>query len=215
MHRLAGISFLILAGLVLAAWQSGVDPQVLRSGWDAIRGWLAVNPWWLFTALVILPGFPFPTSALLVLAGMVWTDRPLEGCLVSLFAISLNMSWTHWLAAGPGRRWVGKWLQASKVKLPEMPPDNRLKMTVILRLTPGIPFFLQNYALGFLGVPFRTYLPVSVLCNSFFACAFVLGGAGISSGKIGPAISGVSILVVAVIVLRWLRSWRLQNKVVM
>jgi hypothetical protein len=38
------------------------------------------------------------------------------------------------------------------------------------------------------------------------ACGFVLGGAGISSGKLGPAITGLSLIVVVVVLLSWVRS---------
>jgi uncharacterized membrane protein YdjX (TVP38/TMEM64 family) len=137
-------------------------------------------------------------------------DRPVTGCLFALAAIVLNMGWTHLLAAGPGRMIVGKWLEATKIMIPEMPAHNWVKMTLILRLTPRIPFFLQSYVQGFPGVPFRIYLPVSIICNGVFTCGFMLGGAGNSSGKIGLTVSRVSIQIVAVVVLKWLRSQRLR-----
>ncbi len=211
-HRLAGLGALLTVCVILAAWRAGVDAEMLRYGWEVTQGWLADHRWWLFAALVILPGFPVPTSALLLLAGTVWAEQPLVGCLVALAGIAMNMGWTHWLAAGPGRSLVAKWLEASEVRLPEMPAGNHVRMTLVLRLTPGIPFFLQNYLLGFFGVPFRIYLPLSLLCNGFLTCAFVLGGAGISSGKIGPAISGVSVLIVAVIGLKWIRGRMVAKK---
>lgn len=205
-HRLAGMGVLLGCGAALVAWQMGVDVKMALEAWAGVRVWLAVNPWWLFAALVVLPGFPLPASALLLLTGSVWTKNPAMGCVIGLTGMGLNMSWTYWLAAGPGRSAVGKWLEASNLRLPMLPSGDHFRMTLVMRLTPGIPFFIQNYVLGFFGVPFRVYLPVSLLCNGFFTCAFVLGGAGISSGRIGPAVTGVSILVVAVIGLRWVRG---------
>lgn len=205
-HRLAGFVFFLGCCLLLAAWQAGVDVEMALEAWETVRGWLVENPWWLFAALVVLPGLPIPTSALLLLTGTVWTNNPAAGCLIALAGIGLNMSWTHWLSAGLGRSFVAKWLEATNVKLPVLPSGDHFRMTLVVRLTPGIPFFIQNYLLGFFGVPFRVYLPVSLLCNGFFTCAFVLGGAGISSGRIGPAVSGVSVLIVAVIGLRWVRG---------
>jgi uncharacterized membrane protein YdjX (TVP38/TMEM64 family) len=206
LHRLAGLAALLGCGVLLAAWQGGLDVKMALGAWEAARGWLADHPVWLFAAILILPALPVPNSALLLLAGSAWGDRPLVGCAVSLAALTLNMVWTYFLAAGPGRGMVGKWLESAGTKLPETLSKNRVRMTVILRLTPGIPFFLQNYALGFLGVPFQTYLPVSFLCVSLPACGFVLGGAGISSGKLGPAITGLSLIVVVVVLLGWVRS---------
>jgi uncharacterized membrane protein YdjX (TVP38/TMEM64 family) len=213
LHRLAGVGLLLGCGVFLAAWQAGVDVEMALEAWEGARGWLADHPVWLFVAILILPALPVPNSALLLLVGSAWADRPLLGCAVSLAALTLNMVWTYWLAAGPGRGMVGKWLESTGTKLPETLPENRVRMTVILRLTPGIPFFLQNYALGFLGVPFRTYLTASLLCASLPACGFVLGGAGISSGKLGPAITGVSVIVVVVVALGWVRSRLAQRNV--
>lgn len=200
--------------LSLLAWKSGIGVEELRRARELAEDFLRERPLWLFLALVILPGLPVPTSALLFLAGVVWREQPLQACLIATLALTMNMVWTYWLAAGPGRGMVGKWLESTGTKLPETLPENRVRMTVILRLTPGIPFFLQNYVLGFLGVPFRTYLTVSLLCASLLACGFVLGGAGISSGKLGPAITGMSVIVVVVVALDWVRSRLAERKVV-
>ena len=43
---------------------------------------------------------------------------------------------------------VGKWLESTGTKLPETLPENRVRMTVILRLTPGIPFFSTELRAG-------------------------------------------------------------------
>lgn len=212
LHRLAALGAVLTGCVVLTAWQSGVDAEMLGDGWEATQCWLAGNRWWLFMALVILPGFPVPTSMLLLLTGTVWVERPVVGCLVALAGIALNMVWTHWLAAGPGRKLVAKWLEALALRLPVIPAGDHVRMTLVFRLTPGVPFFLQNYLLGFFGVPFRIYLPLSLLCNGFLTCAFVLGGAGISSGRLGSAISGVSVLVAAVIGLRWIRARMVANR---
>lgn len=179
---------------------------MIREGWIHAREWLSRHLVWLFVALIILPAGPFPTSALLLLAGSVWGESPLMGCLFCLLAIGLNMSWTYWVAAGPGRWLIQRLLVGTRFQIPERMVGTPIKTTVVLRLTPGIPFFLQNYALGVMGVPFRIYLPVSLLCNGLLACGLVLGGAGIGNGKMGPLLMGVSILVVSIIVIGYLRQ---------
>ncbi|MEO8614657.1 MAG: hypothetical protein ABI600_05905, partial [Luteolibacter sp.] len=99
-------------------------------------------------ALVILPGLPIPTSALLLTAGVVWRDQPMMACLLCLLALILNLTWTYWLAAGPARRLVEKMLAATGIQIPDLPRGDHLKLILVMKLTPGIPLFLQNYLLG-------------------------------------------------------------------
>ena len=199
LHRLALVGVMLGAGGLLAAWKMGLTPADLKSAWVATEGLLRRHPWWLFLGLVVLPGFPVPTSALLLLAGSVWGGQPLKACAISLLAMALNMSWTYWAAAVPGRGVVERWLATGAFRVPEVPKGNQLRLLLVLRLTPGIPFFFQNYLLGFLRPPFGLYLPVSLACNSMFAVGFVLSGAGIGGGNLKPLMTGLGLIVVAVI----------------
>ena len=108
LHRRVRIGLVgLLAAALLAgwvAWKSGVDLAVLKELWAQVNGYLVKNPWALFLALVVLPGLPVPTSALLFTAGVVWRHQPVMAVSLSLLAISLNLAWTYWLAAGPARR---------------------------------------------------------------------------------------------------------------
>ena len=169
-HRLAGVLLALGAGAVLLAWRMGVDWAMLKAAWMSAEEFLMDRPWWLFAGLVILPGLPVPTSALLFLAGTVWRDRPVAACGICLLALLLNMSWTYWAAARPGRGVVEKLLAAGTLRIPVLPKDNHLRAILLLRLTPGVPLFIQNYLLGFLHVPFRLYLPVSLACSGLISC---------------------------------------------
>jgi uncharacterized membrane protein YdjX (TVP38/TMEM64 family) len=210
-HRLAGVMLVLGAGAVLLAWKMGVDGAMLKTAWSQAEQFLLDRPWWLFAGLVILPGLPVPTSALLFLAGTVWRDRPVAACGICLLAMALNMSWTYWAAARPGRGLVEKLLAASALRIPELPKNNQLGVLLLLRLTPGVPFFLQNYLLGFFRVPFGLYLPVSVGCNGLIASGIVLSGAGVAGGNMKPVITGVALIVVGLVIVQMLRS-RLQGK---
>jgi membrane protein DedA with SNARE-associated domain len=84
-------------------WRSGIGADDLRRGWALGQDFLRERPLWLFLALVVLPGLPVPTSALLFLAGVVWRDRPVEACVIAIVAMTMNLTWTYWLAAGWGR----------------------------------------------------------------------------------------------------------------
>lgn len=189
------------------AWRAGLlDLARLRDLWHACEAFLRANPWCLFAGLVVLPGLPVPTSALLLLAGTVWRAQPAAACAISLLAMSLNMTWTYWIAARPARGVIEKLLASSTLRIPELPPGNHLRLILLLRLTPGVPLFLQNYVLGFFQVPFRLYLPLSIGCSGMMASGIVLGGAGIADGNLMPALTGLGLIVAAVVLVRALRQ---------
>ena len=205
-HRVAGVGLVLGLAALLWAWRMGVDLAMLKANWLRAEAFLRERPWWLFAGLVILPGLPVPTSALLILAGTVWRDRPVAACAICLVALALNMSWTYWLAARPGRGLVEKLLAVGTWRVPESPGGNHLRLLLVVRLTPGVPLFFQNYLLGFFRVPFGLYLPVSMACSGLIACGIVLSGAGVAGGNFAPAIAGVGLIVVGVVVVQILRQ---------
>lgn len=206
-RRLAMALGLGLGLAVGAAWWLGVDLADLQRLWKHLEQWLMQHPWALFWALVVLPGLPVPTSALLFAAGVVWRDRPVMACLLCLLALLMNMIWTYWVAAGPGRRLVDRILAATQIRIPELPYGDHLRMILILRLTPGMPMFFQNYVLGFLHARFRLYLPVSLVCTGVMASGIVLSGAGLANGRLLPMLGGISLIVLAVVLTHMLRKW--------
>jgi uncharacterized membrane protein YdjX (TVP38/TMEM64 family) len=211
---IAAVAFLVfavaLAGVV--AWRMGVGLDDLKAWWGVTESYLKENPWALFLALVILPGLPVPTTALLLTAGVVWRHQPVMACLLCLFALILNLTWTYWLAAGVGRNTVEKLLAATSIKIPDLPRGDHLKLILVLKLTPGIPLFLQNYLLGFLRAPFSLYLPLSILCNGVIGIGVVLSGAGLSNGKLMPALTGVSLVVLGAVLTHFVRGWLARGK---
>ena len=189
------------------AWKMGVDLADLKSGWTQVNDYLVKYPWVLFLALVFLPGLPIPFTALLLTAGVVWRQQPWMACLLCLLALVLNLSWVYWLAAGPGRRVVERMLKATAVEIPELPKGDHLKLILVMKLTPGIPFFFQNHLLGFLRVPFPLFLGISVLCNGIYGTGVVLSSVGFAGGKLMPVISGVSLIVLAAVLTQLVRGW--------
>ncbi|MEO5713817.1 MAG: VTT domain-containing protein [Luteolibacter sp.] len=209
-----GIVFLFLAVIAagVVAWKTGVDLASLKGIWISTEAYLKRNPWALFLALVILPGLPVPTSVLLLTAGVVWREHPIMACLLCLLALALNLSWTYWLAAGPARRVVEKILAATAIQIPDLPRGDHLKLILVMRLTPGIPLFFQNYLLGFLRAPFWLYLPISILCTGIIGCGVVLSGAGLADGKLKWAITGVSLIVLGGVLTHLIRGWLAKKK---
>jgi uncharacterized membrane protein YdjX (TVP38/TMEM64 family) len=195
---------------VIVAWKLGVTVAGLKQAWVDSRDFLIAHPWAMFLALVFLPGLPIPMSALLLIAGAVWGAN-VKACLLMLLAMALNMSWTYWLAAGPARGFIEKVLVNTKIRIPELPKNDHIRLILILRLTPGIPLFIHNYILGFFRTPFLLYLPLSLLLAGSIACGILVTGGAILHGKVGAAITGISLIVVGVLVIRILRA-RLAKK---
>jgi uncharacterized membrane protein YdjX (TVP38/TMEM64 family) len=201
-----------VAILGLLGWRLGLDLTVLKGYWAELNAYLVENPVALFVALVILPGLPIPASALLVTAGVVWRAQPVMACGLAFFAIALNVTWTYWLAAGLARNLVEKMLSKTKIAVPELPKGNHLKLILILKLTPGIPFFFANYLLGFLRAPFALFLPISLLSNGIIGSGIVLGGAGLADGNLKLAKWAILLVGVGVVLIQLVRRWLGRSK---
>lgn len=216
MHRRVRIAVVCLTILgtatLVVAWRMGLDLAAMKEGWRATEAFLKQNSWALFLAIVILPGLPIPMSALFLTAGVVWREQPIMACLLCLLALALNQTWTYLLAAGPARRLVEKILAATEIKIPDLPRGDHLKLILIMRLTPGIPLFFQNYLLGFLRAPFFLYLPISVLCSGVIGSGIVLSGAGLADGKVKWAITGISLIVLGGVFTHLIRGWLAKRK---
>ena len=189
------------AGFV--AWKMGWVEWALAMK-EPVLNWCRSNPVALFAAIAILPGFGFPASPLLILAGAVW-GSDLGSCLIAIAATALNMTWTYAAAAGPARRLISRILGSRWDKWKDMDRRNLLKLTLLLRITPGVPLFIQNYTLGLLAVPFASYLLISVLINGLFVIGIVLTGGAIFEGQIGLLILGISLLIAASVALKMIR----------
>ena len=198
---------ILLALLAMAAgfiaWKMGWVGWALSMK-EPVLGWCRSNPIALFAAIAILPGFGFPASPLLILAGAVW-GSDLGSCFIAIAATALNMTWTYAAAAGPARRLISRILGSRWDKWRDMDRRNLLKLTLLLRITPGVPLVIQNYTLGLLAVPFVSYLLISVPINGLFVTGFVLTGGAIFEGQIGVLILGISILIAASIALKIIR----------
>lgn len=198
----------IWALAVLLLWQSHPEVEYwLRWILDG-RAFLEANPWSLIAVLATLPGLGFPISPVLVLFGVVLAPRyGMPATLALAFAAQgLCTTWTYALAAGPLRGLLTGYVLRHR-ELPELTEGNTIRLGLILRLTPGIPYALQNIVLGILGIRLRPYLLVSLPTTSLWTAGFVITGDGIFKGQIGWAITGVVILIVLVLATRmWSRK---------
>ena len=191
---------------VYLLWQANPDVAHWRGLLEACLAFLEANPWALLAALATLPGFGFPISPLLILCGVVLAPRygmP-AACLMGILAQSVCTIWTYFLAAGPLRGVLTR-IVRQKCELPQLNEKNALRLGLIMRITPGIPYALQNVALGILGMRLRSYLLVSLPISALWSIGFIVTGGALFEGQAGLTISGILLLIVLVLVTRMLR----------
>jgi uncharacterized membrane protein YdjX (TVP38/TMEM64 family) len=202
------ISAALSALAVFLLWSSHPDPaywlELLAGG----RAFLEAHPWALITVLATLPGLGFPISPVLVLFGVVLAPRygmPATLAL-ALAAQAVCTTWTFLLAAGPLRGWLSAYVLRHRA-LPILTGANTVRLGLIMRLTPGIPYALQNVVLGILGMRLRPYWLVSLPTTSLWAIGFVMTGGAIFKGAFGWTITGLVLLIVLMLATRiWSRK---------
>jgi len=152
---------------------------------DGLLAWLRERPFWLLAAVAILPGFGAPTSPFVIACGAV--GIPQFGLwptvLATLLAISLCMIWNYWIARSLFRGFFARFLASKEHLLPEGKSGNFLLFAILLRITPGVPLVIQNYFLGFLKMPFRKYLFVSIPAQAIHTPFYVISGGALVEGN--------------------------------
>ena len=104
-----------------------------------------------------------------------------------------------------------KGLVLRRHSLPEVSRSNAVQIGLLLRLTPGIPYALQNVALGVIGLPFGIYLLVSLPVQSLYTVAFIVTGGAIFEGRAGLAVTAGLLLVALVVATRLVSRHRRRN----
>ncbi|MFI5337099.1 MAG: TVP38/TMEM64 family protein, partial [Opitutales bacterium] len=203
-HFLLAVGLAALgAGLFFAIRRSGVPEAV-----DAlVLGLRKAGPVVFFATMAVLPAMGFPMLAFTLAAGPVFGPTLGAGWVIgwSLTAVVFNLLLTYWLAHRVLRPLVSRLLVWFGFPLPDQSADGAWQLTLIVRLTPGPPFWLQSYVLGLIRVPLAPYLVVSTLVMAGYIIALVCGGQAIIEGNGRMAFAAAGLLVVTVAALQLLR----------
>lgn len=157
-----------------------------------------------FLALAILPAFGFPTTPFYLVAGATF-DLPtaLGG---SLMALAVTLVLNYFIARGPLRSLIAKWLARSGRELPHLERLGYWRFTLIVKFLPGLPAFLKHSAIALAGVPFPIYFSLSLIISGVYAAGFILLGESALDRDYGRGIFALLVLaavtVVVVILLR-------------
>jgi uncharacterized membrane protein YdjX (TVP38/TMEM64 family) len=189
---------LVVVGLVVlyfVGWRVALD-EVLRLKTVVVAWMAAAGPVVFFSAMAVLPGLGVPNSPFALTAGPVFGERlglPVV-TLLGLAAITINLTLTYWLA----RRWLrpvcGRLLERFGYKLPAVATGDVTDLIVLIRVTPVLPFFVQNYLLGLADVPFLRYLLISMAIQGSLNVGFILFGDALNHGRGGMALTSVLLI---------------------
>jgi uncharacterized membrane protein YdjX (TVP38/TMEM64 family) len=167
----------------------------------------AGGPWVFFLAMALLPAVGFPLSVCSLAAGPVFGQQMGMGWVVAcgLAASTVNILLTYWLARYALRPHLERLMKKWGHRLPKVEGGDTTDLIVLVRVTPGIPFFVQNYVLGLADAPLGKYLVISCAVNWTYTAAMIVFGDAILHGK-GKMISiAIATVIVAVVLTHFIR----------
>jgi uncharacterized membrane protein YdjX (TVP38/TMEM64 family) len=201
---LAVVGVLLITAAVLVVWRTGLM-ATLQAIVLTLR---EAGPGVFFVAMAFLPAVGFPLMAFTLAAGPVFGPTMGTGWVIgwSLTAVMVNLLLTYWLANRAFRPLATRLFAWFGFKLPDSTSGGAWQLALIVRLTPGPPFWVQSYVLGLIRVPLVPYLVVSMLVMAGFIVALVAGGEAAVQGNGRLAIVAISVLLISVAVLQLLRK---------
>ena len=123
----------------------------------------------------------------------------MAGVLASGFAaIAVNMFLTYWLARRAFRPWFARLVARLGYKLPQLDKTDMTDLIVLVRVTPGPPFFAQNYLLGLADAPFARYMLISCIVMWSYSGAAMVFGEALLGGRGKVAVVSIMIFVALV-----------------
>jgi len=120
--------------------------ETLQEGW-----------WWFFPLAVLLMGTAlFPTTFTAILVGFLWSFEGMGAMVIAYQAAALL---GFFLGKGLAGEWLRAWAKANpkKVQFTERLRHKPLLLVVVSRLSPALPFSVNNLLMAGLGIPWKTF----------------------------------------------------------
>jgi uncharacterized membrane protein YdjX (TVP38/TMEM64 family) len=198
-------AILVAGGGGIAALAAGLDVRALAGEFMAVVR--EAGPLVFFTAMALLPAAGFPLMAFCLAAGPAFVPSlGLGGVLLACAAAILaNILLTYWLARYALRPLLSAVVRRLGYRIPEVDASDHWDLALLVRITPGPPFFVQSYLLGLAGIPFRIYLLPSFVMPMINTSGVVIFGDAIAHGKAKWAVVGISLVVAGMLAVHLLR----------
>jgi len=192
----------VLAGVFIAGmgwnYREAWLPLAMAT-WEWLWGYLQqTHPALFFTAFVFLLAVGCPiTMFYLVAPGLygIWVSFAYASV-----GLLLNFALTFWIANSFLRPILEMLVARSGFEIPRLRDSEFTRITIAVRVTPGLPFIMQNYLLALAGVPFRTFMIISWIANLGWALALLSLGESIFEGEAGFAVFGVLLIIGLIII---------------
>jgi uncharacterized membrane protein YdjX (TVP38/TMEM64 family) len=202
-HRLSfailiviGVAALFGLGALLGIGDMG---RLIGEYWAVLQ---TMPPLVYFATMAMICILPVPISPFYVAAG------PLFGFSTALLwiapAIAVNQLLAHHLTDGVLRPSLEALLSGRGYLVPKPRSKSEQNLlTGLIRVTPGVPYAIQNWILGLAGVERARYLAISWPIQMLHATAWVLLGQSAFEGRAGVASLAIGLIVAFALVARW------------
>lgn len=134
------------------------------------------GPWPFFGAMALLPAIGAPLTPFFLLAGAGFGVR--IGLVGSAVALAVNLMLCYWIARSGLHARLEAILARFDYELPnfEARRADAIRLTVMVKLAPGVPNTIKHYGLALAGVPFAAYFGISMLVTGIYGAALVVLG---------------------------------------
>jgi len=158
----------------------------LSQNWQAFLAWKAqVGAVPFFIGMALLPLLGVPSTPLFVLAGVTFgLGTALAG---SALAVLANLLLSHLLARRLFWNPLSRLFDRFHYQPPDVSAGNAFGVLLLLRLTPGLPSALKNYASALVDVPFMVYLGVSWATTLLYAVGLIVLGDSLDNASLAEA----------------------------
>ena len=187
---------LVLAGVLILGDDGTL--QLLDDGWS----WLKRAPAPVFFgAMTLAILLPVPATVFYFTAGPIFGVPQALGWIV--FVLAANALLVHAVASSVLRPKLARLAERRGVRIPQLErSEDQLLFLLVMRVTPGIPYFVQSWAVALAGIDRLRFVVVSVLVQMFYAAGFVVLGRSAFEGRLGGVGLAVAFLAVGGLVAR-------------
>jgi|UniRef100_UPI0040479D53 uncharacterized membrane protein YdjX (TVP38/TMEM64 family) len=210
-QRLQRMGTLILATMIVAfVVPTDSINQLLATGQKWFEACQVAGPGPFFGMMAFLPIVGFPLAPFTLAAGPLFGPTLGVGTVIicCALAVSINVTLSYWIVARLMRPMATRIVDWLGYSVPQLSDRSIWITALLIRIVPGPPFFLQNWILALIGVPFGIYLLVSTLVPLGYIASIVLFGDAIARGDPWAAAGAVGLLfVVGGVIHQMRRRW--------
>lgn len=187
-----------------ASASDGSLPAWAQTALESLRG---VPPLLFFSAFIVATFLPVPVGLFYLAAGVVYGIGPALAWIAGSLVISNLL--IHSASKSFLRPSLESLVTRRGHRIPrfDSPLDEALFITLI-RLTPGVPYFLQNLILAVADLDLMRFVVLSVAFQMVYVIGFVVLGRSALDGRLGWVVGGLALIVAVAVAARILSRRR-------